>query len=56
MPIYAKICQYPKTSLLLALLKKYVDNNQTICYFVENFDFHEILWRLLYFMKMKKKS
>ena len=27
-PIYAKKCQYPKISLLLALVKKYVDKNQ----------------------------
>ena len=46
-PIYAKICQYPKISLLLALIKKYVDKNQIYMPFVENFVFHEILWRLL---------
>ena len=44
--IMSNLCQY--LSVLLALIKKYVDINQIyICYFVENFDFHEILWRLL---------
>ena len=40
-PIYAKICQYPKISLLLALLKQYVDKNQI----------YVILWKILTFMK-----
>ena len=26
-PIYAQICQYPKITLLLALIKRYVDKN-----------------------------
>ena len=41
--MYAKICQYPKISLFLALIKNNVDKNKFICNFVENFDFHEIL-------------
>ena len=49
-PIYAKICQYPKISLLLALIKKYVGKTKFIFYFVEKIYFHEILWRLLWYL------
>ena len=36
-PIYAKICQYPKISLLLALIKRYVDKNQIYMIFYVKF-------------------
>ena len=48
-PIYAKICQYPKITILLALIKRYVDKTKFICYFLESFYFHEISWRLLWY-------
>ena len=56
-PIYAKICQYPKNSLLLALVKKYVDKNQIDMLFCGKFglswNFVEIT---VIFMKMKTIS
>ena len=35
--IYAKICRYPKISLLLALIKKYVDKKQIYMLFCGKF-------------------
>ena len=53
-PIYAKICQYPKISLLFALIKKYVDKNQIYMLFCRKFwiswNFVEIT---MTFMKIK---
>ena len=36
-PIYVKICQHPKISLLLALIKKYADKNQIYMLFCGQF-------------------
>ena len=41
-PIYAKSCQYPKISLLLALIKKYVEKKPNL---------YAILWKMLTFIK-----
>ena len=48
--IMSNLCQNLSVSRnwpLDALIKKYVDKTKFMCYFVENFDFHQILWRLL---------
>ena len=56
-PIHAKICQYPKISLLLALIKKYVDKNKINMLFFGKFwlswNFVEIT---MIFMKIKEFS
>ena len=36
-PTYANICQYPKISLLFALIKKYVDKEKMYMLFCGNF-------------------
>ena len=55
-PIYVKICQYPKISLLLAFIKKYVDEKQIYMLFCGkcwlSWNFVEMT---MIFIKYKKK-